>query len=293
MKFTKKLATMLLAFIMVLTLIPTAVLANDNITVTINGQSVVFADQQPVIIDGRTLVPVRGVFEVLGFTPTWDGANQRATLTRGETVIVVTVGSRTFTTNGTTHELDVAAIMLSGRILIPLRAVLESIGIAPENIGWDGNTRAITIITDTNTAPPTIPTPSFVGYAHNPAIPDFGRMFGLRPVDSGVTGTTFSAEYRGSGLTFEMIDEYIDFLQDIGWYVGTFEEAGISQQAQDVINIPGQDPFFIPPAFRTGSQSTLVLGLLAVRADENNYVVEAFIMGLFQGGAFGIIFDVV
>jgi len=39
----------------------------DTISVTINGEAVSFTDQEPVIIDGRTLVPVRGVFEALGF----------------------------------------------------------------------------------------------------------------------------------------------------------------------------------------------------------------------------------
>jgi len=292
MRLNKTLLTVAFALILVLISLPTAVFANDTITVTIDGQAVRFEDQHPVIIDGRTLVPVSGVFGVLGFTPRWDGSTQTATLTRDDFTIVIIIGSATFTTNGVAHMLDVPAQIIYGRTMLPLRAVLESIGIAPGNIGWDGSTRAITIITGTDMTPPATHTPSFVGYVHNPAIPDFGRMFGIRPVDSGVTGSSFSLEYRGGGLTFDMIDEYIDFLQDIGWYVGTFEDAGISQQAQDVIYVPGHDPFHIPPALRTGSQSTLILGLLAVRVDDNNHVVESFMMGLFQGGSFAIIFDV-
>ena len=45
--------------------------AADGISVTINGEQVVFENQQPVIVDGRTLVPVRGVFEALGFEVDW------------------------------------------------------------------------------------------------------------------------------------------------------------------------------------------------------------------------------
>ena len=41
--------------------------AADEINVTINGQVVVFPDQRPAIVDGRTLVPVAGVFQALGF----------------------------------------------------------------------------------------------------------------------------------------------------------------------------------------------------------------------------------
>lgn len=53
-------------------LIPTAVYAADsNIRVTVDGQLVAFEGQYPAIVDGRTLVPVRGVFEQLGFTVDW------------------------------------------------------------------------------------------------------------------------------------------------------------------------------------------------------------------------------
>ena len=55
------------------------VYAADNIRVTINGQQVTFDGQSPVIVNGRTLVPVRGVFEQLGFVVGWDGEARQAT----------------------------------------------------------------------------------------------------------------------------------------------------------------------------------------------------------------------
>ena len=157
MRLIKKIATMILAISMVLALSPATVLASDTITVTIDGEAVVFADQQPVIINNRTLVPVGGVFEALGFTPSWSGSTQTATLTRDDFTVVITIGSATFTTNGEEHTLDVPAQIINNRTMLPLRAVLESIGIAPENIGWDGNTRAITIITGVEVSPPVDP----------------------------------------------------------------------------------------------------------------------------------------
>ena len=39
-----------------------------------------FEDQQPVIVDGRTLVPVRGVFEFMGFDVDWNPTSRQATL---------------------------------------------------------------------------------------------------------------------------------------------------------------------------------------------------------------------
>ena len=157
MRFKKKVAAIILTLAMVLTFIPATVLANDTITVTIDGQHVTFADQQPIIINNRTLVPVGGVFEALGFTPSWSGRAQTATLTRDDFTIVITIGESVFTTNGTEHTLDVPAQIINNRTMLPLRAVLESIGIAPDNIGWDGNARAITIITSAEVTPPVNP----------------------------------------------------------------------------------------------------------------------------------------
>ena len=51
---------------------PLTAFANDGISVVIDGVRVAFDDQQPVIVDGRTLVPVRGVFETLGFEVEWE-----------------------------------------------------------------------------------------------------------------------------------------------------------------------------------------------------------------------------
>ena len=66
MRFTKKLLAAVLVFLMVFTMMPVVTLASDTITVTIDSEIVEFADQGPVIIGGRTLVPVGRVFEILG-----------------------------------------------------------------------------------------------------------------------------------------------------------------------------------------------------------------------------------
>jgi hypothetical protein len=101
--------------------------AADEIGVTIEGVNVIFTDQPPVIVDGRTLVPVRGVFEMLGFNVDWDNDTRQATLTNSDYIVVLTVGSATFTTNGVNHTLDVPAQIIGGRTMLPIRAVLESV----------------------------------------------------------------------------------------------------------------------------------------------------------------------
>jgi len=115
-----------------------------EINVTINGEPVVFDGQNPTIVDGRTLVPVRGVFEHLGFDVDWNQGTQTAYLTSADYVVAISIGSAEFTTNGASYALDVPAQIIDGRTMLPIRAVLESVGY---NVGWDGHTQTV-IITD-------------------------------------------------------------------------------------------------------------------------------------------------
>jgi len=136
--------TLFFALLFALTLAPFAIYANDDIRVTIDGTPVNFDNQAPVIVDSRTLVPVRGVFEQLGFTAVWNETARTATLTRSDYTIVITIGSNTFTTNGTSHTLDVQAQIIGGSTMLPLRAVLESIGY---RLDWAATTRTVLIMT--------------------------------------------------------------------------------------------------------------------------------------------------
>jgi len=143
MRFTKKVLATMLALVLAFSAI--AVMASDDITVTIDGVPVVFEGQGPIMQNNRTLVPVRGVFEVLGFVPTWDPVARAATLTRDDYVVVLTIDSYTFTTNGVQHTLDVPPRLIAGRTLLPLRAVLESVGY--NDMDWVASTRTVVILT--------------------------------------------------------------------------------------------------------------------------------------------------
>jgi len=125
--------------------------SNDVITVTIDGQAVAFPDQQPIMVNSRVLVPVGGVFEALGFTPSWNGTTRTATLTRDDYTVVLTVGSANFTINGASHELDVPAQLISGRTMVPIGPILRGVGY---ELDWVSRTRTVVITTDTETTPP-------------------------------------------------------------------------------------------------------------------------------------------
>ena len=140
----------ILRMILSLSLALTIVIANTPLTVAaqeisveINGVRVQFADQSPVIVDGRTLIPIRGVFEQLGFNVTWETHSpQTATITNSDYTVHVTIDSAVFTVNGIPRALDVPAQLIGGRTLLPIRAVLEAVGFY---VDWNGATQTVLV----------------------------------------------------------------------------------------------------------------------------------------------------
>jgi len=107
----KRIAAISLVLILVFSLIPVAAFTNTAISVTIDGHPVSFDGHPPIIVDGRMLVPTRGVFEHLGFEVSWNSLAQQVTLSDGEQTLILTIGSPSFTVNGvqSRRELDVPA----------------------------------------------------------------------------------------------------------------------------------------------------------------------------------------
>jgi len=115
-----------------------------GIRVFFNGMQVEF-DQPPIMQDGRTLVPLRAIFEAMGADIDWDGDTQTVTAVRAGAIVTMQVGNPVITVNGNNLTLDVPPILYGGRTLVPARAVAESFG---ANVEWDGVSQAIFINTD-------------------------------------------------------------------------------------------------------------------------------------------------
>ncbi len=142
MKFIKKmLPLILLVCLLVSTINP--VMANDNITVNLNGQQIVF-DVQPQIINDRTMVPLRAIFEALGATVEWNSDMQTVTSSKENTTISLMINDSTMYVNGTAITLDSPACIIDDRTLVPVRAISEAFG---ANVTWDGSTRTVDIKT--------------------------------------------------------------------------------------------------------------------------------------------------
>ena len=115
--------------------------ANTPIRVLINGAALTM-DVAPVIQSGRTLVPMRAIFEAMGAQVHWDDATSTIRAYRRESAIVLQLGNRKAWVNGPAVQLDVAPVAISGRTLVPLRFVAEALG---AEVGWEDATRTVTV----------------------------------------------------------------------------------------------------------------------------------------------------
>lgn len=112
-----------------------------DVTIVLN-EEVMVLETPPYIINGRTLVPVRFLFEPLGLEVNWDADNFIASGTRDNLDIQLPIGSTEALVNGQTVILDSAAVIMHSRTYVPLRFVAESTGAV---VGWDQTTSTITI----------------------------------------------------------------------------------------------------------------------------------------------------
>ncbi|WP_325176595.1 copper amine oxidase N-terminal domain-containing protein [Paenibacillus alkalitolerans] len=102
--------------------------AATEVQVYFNGEQIQFDDAQPAMIDGRTLVPFRKLFETLGFNVKWSDALQRATGTKGNLTIQLTINSTQAKVNGKLVSLDVPSQIVNNSTMVPLRFVSENSG---------------------------------------------------------------------------------------------------------------------------------------------------------------------
>lgn len=120
------------------------------IGVQINGQPVYFRDARPTTVNGRVLVPLRGVLEQMGAYVEWMPATQTVVASRGNTDIRLPIGARSVVVDGRNVALDVPAMTMRGRTMVPLRFVSEALG---ADVAWNAGTQ--TVMIDTNGAPTT------------------------------------------------------------------------------------------------------------------------------------------
>lgn len=143
MKFKKMIAGVLAIMIM-LTLSSFAVSATtptpDNVTVKVDGKVVDFPDQQPIIVNDRTLVPVRFIAESLGYDVDWNPVDNSAVIDGGK--IVLYIGTNKAKIKGKSVTLDVASTLINDRTMVPLRVIAEALDCT---VDWFGTNQMVLV----------------------------------------------------------------------------------------------------------------------------------------------------
>lgn len=131
----------------------TADLFTTQITVVIGadklvaGKTDIALDVPAYISEGYTMLPVRAVSEALSGTAIvrWDDSTKTVTLTFGQRVVNMTVGSKTMVINGVNVQMSKACEITDSRSFIPLRDLGYALGLNDSKINWDDETKTATL----------------------------------------------------------------------------------------------------------------------------------------------------
>lgn len=116
-----------------------------------------------VIIDGRTLIPLRALGEALGATVNWDAGKQeiriekmlyqsssKGIVTDSNRIIIMHIGNKQILKNGTAEQLDVAPQVINGSTMVPVKAVTSFL---EASTTWDGESQTVKVTSSWNTTP--------------------------------------------------------------------------------------------------------------------------------------------
>lgn len=155
----RRLTLLVLIFFLAAFLIPGQVFIPESLAQTaaikvfIDGAPLVM-DTPPIIDQGRTLVPLRAIFEALGAEVNWNGADQSVTAIKDDLSLYLKIGSRNAVKNGVPVVLDVPPQIVNSRTLVPLRFVGETLG---ADVDWVADTRTVLIASKAASGTPGVP----------------------------------------------------------------------------------------------------------------------------------------
>ncbi len=143
----KKIVAVVLVLVMLFGIGVCPYAASDEITLVINGKTV-DSDVNPMIINGRTMVPVRILFDTFGADVLWNESLRQVIISTAASVIVLTIGSKTAYIDGVGRTVDVPPTIVDGRTLVPIRFISD---VLHYDVVWNGTTRTV-YVTDKNHA---------------------------------------------------------------------------------------------------------------------------------------------
>lgn len=199
------------ALVLTLALLPAAAFAapakQSDIKVAYNQKAIQFPDQKPVILNSRTLVPIRPIAETLGFNVDWNEQTRTVTIQKDTKHISLVVSQKIAKRNGETIKLDVPAQILNKRTVVPVRFIAEALDY---QVDWDQAAQTVKIADKAVAQTPAVEQPAEADNA-TPAAAEPVNKAELIDEDS-IKATSFNiigvvGAYRIAGTVAEETDK--------------------------------------------------------------------------------------
>ncbi len=147
----KKLVSFLLSTTLVFSALNLQVYAQDSTIKIAIDKTVLSPAQPPIIINGRTMVPVRFISEELNYNVEWDGVNKNIYIYDNSVTPTIftnpTSDIQVYLDNKLINFTDQKPVIINGSTLIPLKAVSENMNV---EVQWDGTQKQVNIYTNQN-----------------------------------------------------------------------------------------------------------------------------------------------
>lgn len=126
------------------------VATSSAINLVVSG-SAIECDQAPVIVEGRTLIPLRAVAEAVGADVEWVANTKTVNIDSPVLSLALAIGADSMTATDkvakadTVIDVDVPAQIINGRTMVPVRVIAETLGL---KVDWLEDTRTVSISVD-------------------------------------------------------------------------------------------------------------------------------------------------
>ena len=96
----------------------------------------------PIILNNRTLLPIKAIIEHLGGTVAWVEASRGININLGSNNVYLTLDNALAYVNGQAKWLDIAPVSINGRTMVPVKFVMDNLG---GSVIWNATTGTVTI----------------------------------------------------------------------------------------------------------------------------------------------------
>lgn len=97
----------------------------------------------PMIIGGRTMIPITAMIQEMGGTVGWDGATRKVTINARGKVLEMWLDNKTIKVGGANVEMDVAPVAKNGRTYVPVSFVANNLN---AKVSWLNSTKEAIVI---------------------------------------------------------------------------------------------------------------------------------------------------